>query len=436
MSTFRDKPHRKSSGQKNSDVDQYTSIDSFHQQKTKTFDQLENQQLPRLRDDLVSCQHRLAVVRAQPPGLDRTTEEYELERSIKLLQEQIANIESGAEFHEYWIQVTPLLTQYYRPTTNPTTTPAPATTVAVRATAPSSSIDLSNLFKENVNVEKKALFERYMSMVHEPTALDMSKTDTTAKRATDSSWIYCATCKIEKMPVQHEGMMICPTCGQGEYALMHSDRPCFKEKQQQETLSSYTYKRINHFNEWLSEFQAKELTVVPPDVLATIKAELKKHRLLDPNVIQYTDMRTILKKLKYNRYYEHIPYIMSKLTGKQAAIISKETEDLLRTMFKQLQAPFERHCPEGRSNFLSYRYVLRKMFEILSMDEYAQQFMLPKSKIKITEYDSIWGKICKDLNWPFFPTIISMGRDVPVSSMLKQPPSIHAFLTGSSKPKK
>lgn len=393
MSTFRDKPHRKMSQVSNASSTQFSSIDAFHQAKTTDF----QQQLPVQRSEWIdqrdALQCELDTLRAMEPyGLERIHKEYALEKMIHELTTKIETIDSGELVNDYWIQTTPLLTQYYHPQTQTDRRRERDDKEEKKTTI------VEELVRTKEGIEKKMLYDRYFQMVMEP-----SKTSMSQHTDVDKNWSYCTTCKTEKIPIQHEGMMICPQCGFSEYTLIHSDRPCFKEKQQQEALNSYTYKRINHFNEWLSEFQAKELTIVPPEVMETIQKELKKHRLLHAN-IQYTDMRTILKKLHYNRYYEHIPYIMSKLTGKQAAVISKETEELLRNMFRQLQPPFEKHCPEGRSNFLSYRYVLRKMFEIIGLYDYANEMMLPKSKQKILEYDSIWYKICKDLKWPFHST--------------------------------
>lgn len=398
MSTFREKPHRKSNQQKilSEHEEQHTSIDAYHQHKLKQFEQHATM--------LEKCMHTESILMEQlqlirdslPLSIKRTTKEYEIECQLLEVRQTIQSLNEHPIQYDYWIRTTPLLRQYYRPDVIDKEKPKESITDVTQLL---SEQTIDHLVKTSMNSERKNLFDRYLQLTHE--------TACSREQAKRSDMSLCETCKVEKVPLQHEGMTVCPSCGSTEYALMHSDRPCFKEKQQQETLSSYTYKRINHFNEWLSEFQAKELTVVPVDVLNTIKMELKKHRLLDPEKLQYSDMRSILKKLKFNRYYEHIPYIMTKLTGKQAAIISKETEDLLRTMFKQLQPPFEKHCPEGRSNFLSYRYVLRKMFEMLHMHEYADQFLLPKSKHKIVEYDSIWSKCCEELKWPFYPTTFS-----------------------------
>ena len=74
-------------------------------------------------------------------------------------------------------------------------------------------------------------------------------------------------------------------------------------------------------------------------------------------------------------------------------------------MFKDIQKPFDEHCPTERKNFLSYSFVLFKMCELLGEDEYLQFFPLLKSKEKLYSQDVIWKKICATLRWEFIPTV-------------------------------
>ena len=85
--------------------------------------------------------------------------------------------------------------------------------------------------------------------------------------------------------------------------------------------------------------------------------------------------------------------------------MSQELEECLRMMFKDIQKPFDTHCPVERKNFLSYSYVLYKFCELLSEDEYLQYFPLLKSKEKLYQQDVIWKMICQDLKWEFIPTV-------------------------------
>ena len=139
-----------------------------------------------------------------------------------------------------------------------------------------------------------------------------------------------------------------------------------------------------------------------------ILVEIKKERIKNMANITPEKMRLILRKIKYNDYYEHIPYIINQLNGLEPPIISGEVEEIIRNMFKEIQVPFEelRHkVVPKRKNFLSYNYIMYKFFELLELDEYLKCFMLLKSRNKLHQQDIIWKQICNYLNWQYIPSI-------------------------------
>jgi len=112
-----------------------------------------------------------------------------------------------------------------------------------------------------------------------------------------------------------------------------------------------------------------------------------------------------LKKNKINKYYEHIPYILNRITGKSTPQLTVDLEEKLREMFKQIQGPFIKHSPKNRKNFLSYSYVLHKFLEILGETKYIKYFPLLKSREKLYQQELIWEKICEELDWIFIKSI-------------------------------
>lgn len=150
---------------------------------------------------------------------------------------------------------------------------------------------------------------------------------------------------------------------------------------------------------------AKESVDVPDDVYNKILAELHKNRMYDVKKLSIMDMKKILKKLGLQQYYEHITYILSKLSGVPPPTISRETEEKIRLMFRQIQVPFEKYRPKDRTNFLSYSYVLHKFFQLLELDDFVKYFPLLKSREKLKQQDRIWKKICGDLGWDYIPSV-------------------------------
>ena len=211
----------------------------------------------------------------------------------------------------------------------------------------------------------------------------------------------CPNCNGELIPVEYEGVMICNKCAHQTAYLVEHEKPSYKEPPKE--VCFYAYKRINHFREILAQFQAKETTQIPQEVLDKIKLQIKKERI---SLQQMTNKRAkdILKKLGYNKYYEHIPFIKDKL-GIKPPIMSQELEERLCNLFMDIQRPYAKHCPDDRVNFLNYYYVLYKMCELLGETIFLPYFPMLKDPVKRIEQDEIWKKICKELNWEFISTI-------------------------------
>ena len=244
---------------------------------------------------------------------------------------------------------------------------------------------------------KKELYSKYLQ------SLDKNYSD---EKTLFYNSDICETCNSVMLLNANGGILICSNCGIQEPVILDSDKPSYKEPPKE--MTSFCYKRINHLNEFLAQFQAKETTDIPEDIYNEILVEIKKERIKNMADITPEKMRVILRKIKRNDYYEHIPYIINQLNGLPPPVISSEVEDIVRNMFKEIQEPFEtlrqKLFPQ-RKNFLSYNYVMYKFFELLELDEYLQCFQLLKSRNKLHQQDVIWKHICQHLNWEFIPSI-------------------------------
>ena len=202
---------------------------------------------------------------------------------------------------------------------------------------------------------------------------------------------------------------VCTQCGDTDRVVVESEMPNHKDGSSVEK-QRFPYKRQNHLSECLNQFQAKESTEIPADVYEAVINELKFQRLFeDLKTIKYTKqkiiIKTILKRLRFQAYYEHVPFIISKITKKPPPTITRDIEEKVKQMFKNAQEPFKKHCPGDRINFLNYSYVLNKIFKILDMVDIADCFNLLKSRDKLRSQDVVWKKICDELDWQFHPSI-------------------------------
>jgi len=253
-----------------------------------------------------------------------------------------------------------------------------------------------NINIKETGVSKAQLYDKYLNKLNNTNFNNF-------KNMTINNIDICNTCNKEKKLFLSEGKMICEICGDENKILIDSDKPSYKDPPRE--ISYFAYKRINHFNEWLAQFQAKESTDIPKEIYNEILIELKKERIININILTQQKLREILKKLKKNKYYEHIPHIINKLNGIPPPIMTRKTEEELRRMFKEIQIPFQTHCPSDRKNFLSYSYILHKFVQLLELDEFIPCFVLLKSREKLHQQDVIWKNICKELKWEFIPSI-------------------------------
>ena len=245
----------------------------------------------------------------------------------------------------------------------------------------------------DTGLSKKQMFDEYVTRMKL----------TNGPEATQLLTEHCVACNTAREEISSEGILVCPSCGSEEYALVVSDFPSFRDPPKER--NNYAYKKINHLNEILNQFQAKESTIIPEEVMNEVVLEIKKRRIDNIADLSEEDIRQILKKLGRSKYYEHRAHILSRLNGNPPPTITPEIEEKVRAMFQEIQAPFLLYCPNDRTNFLSYSYILYKFFELLDLDEYKVFFPLLKSRDRLIAHDQIWKKICDYLNWEFIQSV-------------------------------
>ena len=251
---------------------------------------------------------------------------------------------------------------------------------------------------EGLNRDK--MLEKYLAVV-EPSAI---KSGIMPGSGIEPGWGSCPACDVEMTFHQNEALLNCPQCGHEEFILIDSEKPSYKDPPRE--ITYFAYKKINHFNEWLAQFQAKENTDIPQDIIEAVMRELHKERISDPKKVKKDKIREVLQKLKFSKMYDHVQQIKNRIQQQMTMLtLSKEMEEKLQHMFKEIQPAFIKYCPANRSNFLSYPYVLYKLCQLLDMDEFLPCFQLLKSREKLYQQDQVWEKICKEMRWQFIRSI-------------------------------
>ena len=361
-----------------------------------TLDSIHQSMISDMRDvatSIDSLKERSAEIEEELETAGLQTEHEEIIKTNKL-KDELTSIQKKLEqenpLKDYYLKNADIILKYYDSTEkvqSVSTTPADMNTFVKFLVANNTAPDTGK--------SKRQLYEEYTSRMK----LNTGESNEQKQIVTE----HCEKCNVAREELSEEGILVCPKCGSEEYMLVVSDFPSFRDPPKER--NNYAYKKINHLNEILNQFQAKESTIIPDEVMNEVVLEIKKRRIKNVAELTEKDMREILKKLNRSKYYEHATHILSRLNGNPPPTITPEIEEKIRTMFQEIQAPFLLYCPDDRTNFLSYSYILFKFFELLELDEYKVYFPLLKSRDRLIAHDFIWKKICDYLRWEFIQSV-------------------------------
>jgi predicted RNA-binding Zn-ribbon protein involved in translation (DUF1610 family) len=367
---------------KQSNVKESNTLDNKHRIMVKYFSQMRND-----KDDI---SQQILNINQEINSMDERRDSFTLEdikhRACLLdkkdsLELQIKSISNNYDEMDYYDNAGDLISDYYEM----------RDTKEVRVKESKNILEFLFTKKEktiinqdeNKPVNRANLFEKYCQRVD---GIRINHDDGSNRIK------YCNECRIEKILDMTESAYICPCCGDSEMIILDEDRQ----------IKDYSpYRKVNHFREWLNQFQAKQSPDIPENVFIDIVKELNKRRITDLSILDKKKMKAILKKLEYNIYYEHVAYIINKLNNLPPPKITRDMEKLFISMFFKIQDPWEMYKHPDRKNFLSYSYVLHKFCELLELDHLLDCFPLHKDSDKIMENDQLWEKICKHLKWEY-----------------------------------
>ncbi len=418
----------KAKSSKKSNPETKTTLDAIHNQKVNT--------MISDKKNIAEYYDQLNRLKKKIEDSTNDTEIWRLEREQQLLEKKIKSLESDSELMDYYLRSGDILFDYYdmqdqiqkgaKNTSISKAKPGSILDILGKVSQTDFSNSLENELQTQSQIQSQSQTENQTHIEKKDTSVPIKTSPNNQKKLqrnnllnsylqleeptmaqnvtdiTDDPWTTCEECGNEMIMCLNEANMTCSKCGYQEFILVDSDKPSYKDPPRE--VCYYAYKKINHFNEWLAQFQAKESTEIPNEIYDTILVQLKKERITNMSTLKPTKLREILRKMKCSKYYEHIPHIINRLNGQNAPFMSREDEEKLRHMFREIQPSFKKHCPKGRRNFLSYGYVLYKFCELLEMDEYLACFPLLKNRDKLYLQDKTWEKICQDQGWQYIRT--------------------------------
>lgn len=357
--------------------DTRTNIYDLHEKKLEYFESEKNK-LPEYISELEK--HKVQLKN------ESNEKRFQLNKKIEQLETKIENINNDKELNEYLLEFMSTVNSYeFEETVYEENSQKGVMDTFVNASINTKKTELYNQYIYKFNPELKEIhINKNEKMV--------------CQRCNSDSYYYDQKLSSE----------ICTKCGLITHTILSDDINGQVYTENIEQVTVFNYKRNNHFQECLNQLQAKENTTIPPIIIQKLAAEFKKYNITNPKLFTPELVKVYLRKLEYNKYYEHIPTIINEFCGLPAPKLTPELEKQLKIMFDETQIPFEKYkliiCPT-RKNYLNYNYTFYKMFQLLGKDEFLNCFSLLKSREKLYEHDLVWKGICNDLRWQFIPSI-------------------------------
>lgn len=363
------------------------TIDELHDKKMKYFE--------KYYTTLPSKQKKLKEKEKKLESLEKYNIEYHnLSEEVENLKTEIEKMESQSEMMDYLMNIQPILLKM-EDLKNKTIKSDKYDNVSENSIL--NYVDFKGV------KAGASLVEEYLEAIGEKSSSENNKS------INHNTRYMCDKCNIDMFVQVSNATCICKKCGLCKY---YSSEHISQWSDEVEIIQPYLYKRINHFEDHLKRFQAKESKSVPDTLIQSILLELNKRKITEPKHLKPKLIKDILRRIGQANYYDNVNSIICILTGKKAPKFTKELEEKLVVMFNMIQKPFEKHKHKAgnRSNFPSYPYIIHKMLQIIGEKEpYVLKFLpwfpLLKSRDKLYTLDKIWEGITSELGWEFKKSI-------------------------------
>ena len=173
------------------------------------------------------------------------------------MEEKIHKLESGEEEVEYYLNFFPILKTICDDKTDGNTTKTKKTG------------KLDQFVESEIDDTKETIYNEYVKTFRQDLEL--------YNNPVQPEELPCNHCgEIDFITDSRQGCIICTKCGTTEALFENTAANLNYNQGEIEQVTQFSYKRINHFQECLSQFQAKESTEIPPKIIDALLEELKK----------------------------------------------------------------------------------------------------------------------------------------------------------------
>ena len=204
----------------------------------------------------------------------------------------------------------------------------------------------------------------------------------------------CSNCgKIDPIMID-DVYIVCPKCG--ETLIDEAYVPSYVQKNEFYNKRQCAYKRIAYFDTLLTRLRGRHCFKIDEETKEAIKEKMGKMKKTINN------LKKVLKEMKMTKFYKCCYALLLMLFGNETRIEISITEcEIMKDLFRTIQMPYEKYKTNTRCNFMSYAFILKKLFHHhhIGRDDLGCLIALPKNKFLIYKHELIWADISDELGW-------------------------------------
>jgi hypothetical protein len=157
-------------------------------------------------------------------------------------------------------------------------------------------------------------------------------------------------------------------------------------------------KKLNHFKKWFENYKTAD---IPDEVIISLMKKIDNSNI-DISSLTYNKTKMLLVDLNRSDYIKYAQFITNKIKGFNELNMKQEHYDTLEKMVSEIQFIYIINKYSDDDNYhIPHMYMVHKCLELKGYDSYLYYFPYTKLSNKLKDYDVIWAKICKSLEWDF-----------------------------------
>jgi len=240
--------------------------------------------------------------------------------------------------------------------------------------------------------------------------VDVNDITSTAVLNDTTPLLLCDHCGHDNFTSTDQGLYICDECSsekQHDNSSITSN--AFADTTRINVATKFVYDRKSHFRECLLNFQGKQHTTIPPEIITNITEKLINYKLCDDdqpattrfNRVTKKNITNILKELNLGKHYDNAGLIHNMITNHPLPDITHLSSKILYD-FDILSNTYDIYFSGiTRKNFISTNYVL---YQILTNNNYKcnlDDFTILKTNDRKLFHEHILKTLFEKLKWNY-----------------------------------